>query len=133
MLVDLALLFPKIRHKYSLTLKKNILGLLAKMTHDFQDLTWKINCTYSDGKGQNIFKITISDINPPYLQGYVTFRLEDGCVINCRYKALQHSYGENIIDTLLDIIILEKRLHRMPHFNSGTSISNLGKRFPDIL
>lgn len=113
-----------------MTLKQNILGLLSKLTYDFQDISWKITCTYSDGNGQNIFKITISDINPPS-QSYITFRLEDGCVINCRYKTIQQAYGENIIDTLLDVINLEKRLHRLPHNISGNGFREFKRGFPD--
>ena len=93
-------------------LRKTILDLLYKLTCDFHELAWNVTCTYSDGLDENIYQITITETTAHFQKGCITFRLEDGRVINCHYKELYNSYGGNIIDTLLDIINLEKHLHR---------------------
>jgi hypothetical protein len=85
--------------------RSTIRGLLNKLTEMRDEVTWRINNTYSDGIDNTILEILTFENG---LQtGRIAFQLEDGHVINYRYKALEKHLPAQIVDILLDVISLE--------------------------
>ncbi len=82
--------------------KDTIRSLLNKLVEIGDNVTWRINNTYSNGLDQTILEIQIFENK---LQtGRIAFQLEDGHVINYRYKDLEKRIPVQIVDMLLDVI-----------------------------
>lgn len=88
--------------------KKIVSDLLNELSKECRDLSFKTICLYSDGLQETIYKITLYKRLPPYENGYIIYRLEDGLVVKCAYKSIETHNEQNIIDLLLDIINIEK-------------------------
>ncbi|KYG79513.1 hypothetical protein [Roseivirga echinicomitans] len=80
-------------------------GLLTKLSDMRADLTWKINNTYSNGIDNTVLEILIFESN--HQTGRIAFQLEDGHVINYRYKEVEKQLPAQIMDVLLDVISFE--------------------------
>ncbi|WP_323758601.1 hypothetical protein [Roseivirga sp.] len=80
-------------------------GLLTKLSDMRADLTWKINNTYSNGIDNTVLEILIFESNQQ--TGRIAFQLEDGHVINYRYKEVEKQLPAQIMDVLLDVISFE--------------------------
>ena len=85
--------------------KGMVRGLLTKITELKPEITWKINNTYSNGIDNTVLEILIFQAH--HQTGRIAFQLEDGHVINYRYKELQKQLPAQIIDILLDVISFE--------------------------
>ena len=84
------------------TLVKDLLKKLSEMK---AGLTWRINNSYTDDLSNTVLELSIfEDKNQT---GRIAFRLEDGNVINYRYKDLEKRKPIHIVDMLLDVIGLE--------------------------
>lgn len=82
--------------------KETVRSLLNKLVEIGNNVTWRINNTYSNGIDQTILEIQIFENR---LQtGRIAFRLEDGHVINYRYKEMEKRIPVQIVDMLLDVI-----------------------------
>lgn len=82
--------------------KTLVRSLLNKLTEVGNNITWRINNTYSNGIDNTVLEIQIFESK---LQtGRIAFRLEDGNVINYRYKDLEKRIPIQIMDMLLDVI-----------------------------
>lgn len=86
-----------------------IANLLKKLSDDHPGITSKFKCCYSDGMGESIYEITIHQQPGNLYKGTITFQLENGKVLLCKYKGFKKSSSEDIIDTLLDLINYERR------------------------
>lgn len=76
--------------------------LLSKLSEMRAGLTWRINNTYTDDLTNTVLELLIFEHK---LQtGRIAFRLEDGNVINYRYKELAKNKPVHIVDMLLDVI-----------------------------
>ncbi|MGW8122779.1 hypothetical protein ACV07N_08965 [Roseivirga echinicomitans] len=80
-------------------------GLLTKLSDMRTGLAWKINNTYSNGIDNTVLEILIFENDRQ--TGRIAFQLEDGHVINYRYKELEKQLPSQIMDVLLDIISFE--------------------------
>lgn len=80
-------------------------GLLTKLSDMKTDLTWRINNTYSNGIDNTVLEILIFENN--FQTGRIAFQLEDGHVINYRYKEVEKQLPAQIMDVLLDVISFE--------------------------
>jgi len=80
-------------------------GLLTKITELRPDITWRINNTYSNGIDNTVLEILLFEA--PHQTGRIAFQLEDGHVINYRYKELRKQLPAQIMDILLDVISFE--------------------------
>ncbi len=81
------------------TLVKDLLRKLADMK---PGLTWRINNTYTEGLSNTVLELLIFEDKDQ--TGRIAFRLEDGHVINYRYKDLELRKPIQIMDMLLDVI-----------------------------
>lgn len=90
--------------------KVTILNLLNKFSSDHKNITWKLNCAYSDGMGTTINQIKI--FAPPGNRtiGVFSYQVESGKVLFCLFKSLTKTKSEGIVDMLLDLINYSKRL-----------------------
>jgi hypothetical protein len=80
-------------------------GLLNKLAEMKTDVSWRINNTFSEGINNTVLEILTFEKR---LQtGRIAFQLEDGHVINYRYKDLEKQLPAQIMDILLDVISLE--------------------------
>ena len=79
--------------------------MLGKLTERIPDLTWRINNTYTDGLENTVLEILLFEEKTQ--TGRIAFQLEDGHVINYRYKSLEKRLPVHIVDMLLDVISYE--------------------------
>ncbi|NVJ47919.1 MAG: hypothetical protein HWE21_15725 [Cytophagia bacterium] len=82
--------------------KETVRSLLNKLVEIGNNVTWRINNSYSNGIDQTILEIQIFENR---LQtGRIAFQLENGQVINYRYKEMEKRIPVQIVDMLLDVI-----------------------------
>lgn len=86
-----------------------ISNLLKKLSEDHPDISSKLRCCYSDGMGETIYEITVHQQPGNRYKGNITFQLESGKVLLCKYKGLKISHSEDVVDTLLDLINYENK------------------------
>ncbi|MEC7755735.1 hypothetical protein [Roseivirga sp. UBA1976] len=82
--------------------KETVRSLLNKLVEIGNNVTWRINNTYSNGIDQTILEIQIFENK--IQTGRIAFQLEDGHVINYRYKEMEKRIPVQIVDMLLDVI-----------------------------
>ncbi|WP_420385281.1 hypothetical protein [Roseivirga sp.] len=82
--------------------KETVRSLLNKLVEIGNNVTWRINNTYSNGIDQTILEIQIFENRMQ--TGRIAFQLEDGHVINYRYKEMEKRIPVQIVDMLLDVI-----------------------------
>ncbi|WP_281955040.1 hypothetical protein [Pseudophaeobacter arcticus] len=82
--------------------KTLVKSLLNKLTEVDREITWRINNSYSNGIDNTVLEIQIFESK--IQTGRIAFQLEDGHVINYRYKDLEKRIPIQIMDMLLDII-----------------------------
>lgn len=82
--------------------KTLVKSLLNKLTEVGREITWRINNSYSNGIDNTVLEIQIFESK--IQTGRIAFQLEDGHVINYRYKDLEKRIPIQIMDMLLDII-----------------------------
>ena len=80
-------------------------GLLNKLSEMRVDFTWRINNTYSNGIDNTVLEILTFEKG--IQTGRIAFQLEDGHVINYRYKEIEIQLPGQIVDILLDMISFE--------------------------
>ncbi len=76
--------------------------MLTKLQDLIPNLTWRINNSYTDGLDNTVLEILIFEEKDQ--TGRIAFQLEDGHVINYRYKSLEKKLPIHIVDMLLDVI-----------------------------
>jgi len=96
--------------KFSIAMKdkRTIFNLLTKFSDDHENISWKMNCAYSDGMGTTFNQIKIIAQPGNRSIGIFTYRVETGMVMFCMYKKLKKTNSENIVDMLLDMINYSK-------------------------
>jgi len=82
--------------------KETVQSLLNKLVDVGNNISWRINNTYSKNLDQTILEIQIFE--QKLQTGRIAFELEDGHVINYRYKDLEKRAPLQIVDMLLDVI-----------------------------
>ena len=82
--------------------KEAVRSLLNKLVEIGNNVTWRINNSYSNGIDQTILEIQIFENKMQ--TGRIAFQLEDGHVINYRYKEMEKRIPVQIVDMLLDVI-----------------------------
>lgn len=85
--------------------KDTVKQLLNKLTEIREDVTWRINNSYSSHLHETVLEIQIFENRMQ--TGRIAFQLEDGHVINFRYKELEKTLPVQIVDMLLDAISYE--------------------------
>jgi len=88
--------------------KNLVTNMLVKLQELGKGISWKINNTYSNGIDNTIFEIQIFQNDDQ--TGLIAYQVEDGHVINYRYKTLEKRLPIQIMDMLLDIISYELKL-----------------------
>ena len=79
--------------------------MLERLSEKIPDLSWRINNTYTEGLNNTVLEILIFEGKKQ--TGRIAFQLEDGHVINYRYKTLEKRLPVHIVDMLLDVISFE--------------------------
>ena len=82
--------------------KDTVSSLLNKLVEIGNNVSWRINNTYSKELNETILEIQIFENKQQ--TGRIAFQLEDGHVINYRYKDLEKRIPVQIVDMLLDVI-----------------------------
>lgn len=85
--------------------KDTVKQLLNKLAEIREDITWRINNSYSSHLHETVLEIQIFENRMQ--TGRIAFQLEDGHVINFRYKELEKTLPVQIVDMLLDAISYE--------------------------
>lgn len=90
--------------------RTTILNLLNKFSNDHENISWKMECSYSDGIGTTYNQIKIMAQPDNRNIGIFTYRVETGMVLFCNYKKLKKTNSESIVDMLLDMMNYSKGL-----------------------
>mgnify|MGYP000423770289 CR=1 FL=1 len=85
--------------------KTTVKQLLNKLAEIGEGITWRINNSYSSHLNETVLEIQIFENRMQ--TGRIAFQLENGHVINFRYKALEKTLPVQIVDMLLDAISYE--------------------------
>lgn len=80
-------------------------SMLNKLVEIGNDISWKINNSYTDGIDQTILEVRIYESG--IQSGRVAFQLESGQVLNYQYKKLKKRLPIKIMDIMLDLISYE--------------------------
>ncbi|HHP7242206.1 MAG TPA: hypothetical protein ACFCUD_11060 [Cyclobacteriaceae bacterium] len=81
-----------------------IVDLLNNFSSQHNNVSWKINCVFSDGRNKIMNQIRVyNDINHRTL-GTFTYDTTTGITQCFFYKGLRSHKPENIVDVLLDMI-----------------------------
>lgn len=80
-------------------------SMLNKLVEIGNDISWKINNSYTDGIDQTILEVRIYEAG--IQSGRVAFQLESGQVLNYQYKQLEKRLPIQIMDIMLDMISYE--------------------------
>ena len=88
--------------------RTTVLNLLNKFSSDHANISWKMECSYSDGKGTTINEIKIIVQPGNRVIGVFSYKMETGKVMFCSYKNFEKTNSMNIIDLLLDVINYSK-------------------------
>ncbi len=84
--------------------QSTILNLLNKFAQDHENVSWKMECVYSDGLSTTLNQIKIMAQPGNRIVGFITFKVETGLVLFCMYKDMQKTESQNIVDMLLDMM-----------------------------
>ena len=88
--------------------KSTIVNLLNYLIEQHRDLTWKLDCCYSDGKDLIIYKILINSLQNNQIKGNIQFNSSNGEVLNFNYLGFKLKDKTGIVDLLLDLCNYEK-------------------------
>ncbi len=92
----------------SMIKKNTIVNLLNFLIEQHRDLTWKLDCCYSNGKDLIVYKILINSLQNNQIKGNIQFNSSTGEVLNFKYSGFNLKYKTEIIDLLLDLVNYEK-------------------------
>ena len=85
-----------------------IFNLLNNFATKHKNISWKMKCLYSDGKGTTMNQIKIISLPQNNNIGIIVYQVETGIVSFFKYQKLIKGKSENIIDMLLDMINYSK-------------------------
>jgi len=88
--------------------ERTIKGLLDKFASDNENLSWRLNCAYSDGMYTNINQIEIYRHPGNRMIGVISYNDYTGSVLFCMFKRMRLSNTTEIVDVLLDMINYSK-------------------------
>lgn len=88
--------------------RRTILNLLNKFSNEHKNISWKMECTYSDAMGTTINEIKIMAHPGNRTIGIFAYRVETGMVLFCMHEKIKKPNSENIVDILLDMINYSK-------------------------
>jgi len=88
--------------------RKTISNLLNQFSKEHKNISWKIECPYSDGMRTTFNQINIIAQPGNRIIGIFTSRVETGVVSFCMYKKLKKTESQNIVDMLLDMMNYSK-------------------------
>jgi hypothetical protein len=84
--------------------KTTVLNLLNKFSSMHDNISWKMKCSYSDGRGTSVNEIKIIKFPENRSLGIISYQIETGLVMHCSYKNLKKETSGHIVDLLLDMI-----------------------------
>ena len=88
--------------------KSTIVNLLNYLIEQHRDLTWKLDCCYSNGKDLIIYKILINSLQNNQIKGNIQFNSSNGEVLTFNYLGFKLKDKTGIVDLLLDLCNYER-------------------------
>lgn len=85
-----------------------LVNLLNKICETNTSLSWQINCKYNNGTDTSIMEVHLFEAESGNKTGWLVFRMENGKVLNGKYKSMvpfDKSIG--LVDALLEILHYE--------------------------
>ena len=79
--------------------------MLKRLTEIREDLSWRVNNSYTEDLDITVLEILIFEKNQQTAR--IAYRLEDGNVISYWYKSLEKRTPVHILDLMLDILSFE--------------------------
>ena len=79
--------------------------MLKRLSELRKDVSWRVNNSYTEDLDNTVLEILIFEGNQQ--TGRIAYRLEDGNVINYRYKSLEKRLPVDIVDLMLDVLSFE--------------------------
>jgi hypothetical protein len=91
-------------------INKAVKDLLDKLVHDLIGYRWDSLCAFSDGQSMTVIELNIWRKDGQESAGRISYQLETGDVLRYHYPPIGGNAPEPIIDFLLDLYNLEKRI-----------------------
>lgn len=89
-----------------------LVNLLNKICEKNEDLTWKLNCKYSDGMGTSVMQLSLIQKATKKETATITFCMETGKISYGKYNGLiAFQPSTRLLDVLLDILHYESADH----------------------
>jgi hypothetical protein len=89
--------------KQSVT-RRTVIEILKEISRVNPEITWKMNCCYSDGEFQTLYEIFFKESHTNKVMGRILYCMENARVVRMRYRGLGKIRTENIIDALLEVL-----------------------------
>ena len=86
-----------------------VIDLLNKLIRENPSYTWKLRCSFSDGKGRTIMEVGIFGADGLRRHGRIAYQAETAEVLNYNYRDMETTAVSSIVDLLLDISNFEKQ------------------------
>jgi hypothetical protein len=87
-----------------------LVNLLNKICEKNEDLLWKLNCKYSDGREHTFMEVEFHYQQTNQKAGFVLFNMENAKVIRGKHRGMiPFSNKMMLMDVLLDILHYESQ------------------------
>ena len=91
-------------------INKAVKDLLDKLVGDLPGYRWDSACAYSDGRSMTMIELNIWRKDGQEAAGGIAYQLETGDVLHFRYPPMGREGPEQIVDFLLDLYNMERKL-----------------------
>lgn len=98
-------------------INKAVKDLLDKLVIDVPGYRWDSLCSFSDGRGMTVIELNVWRKDGQETAGRIAYQLETGDVLNFHYPPIGKDAPEPVVDFLLDLYNLERRM-----FEAGLSV-----------
>jgi hypothetical protein len=82
--------------------------ILDGLVKELPGYRWERICAFSDGKETTIIEVSLYRKQGSEMAVTLSYQLETGALINCRYDAYNAPLPDSLIDLLLDICNFER-------------------------
>jgi hypothetical protein len=90
---------------------KAVKDLLDKLVRDLPGYRWDSMCAFSDGQGMTVIEVNVWRKDGQETAGRISYHLETGDVLRFHYPPIGQHAPEAVIDFLLDLYNLERKLY----------------------
>jgi hypothetical protein len=91
-------------------INKAVRDLLNQLVRELPGYRWDALCAFRDGKGKTVMELNVWRNDGQERAGHITYQMETGEVLAYHYPPLGKGAPEPVLDFLLDLYNMERRL-----------------------